>query len=125
MKCSEVYVCDADRYSMQMLAELVGKAIHEGVITKSDLYSDEPTVIAKFLQHPGTKDKWLRFCAMNRIVLPQRDTPMSRVINAKRRCIDPYVDGQGRVSEICLQYRQALDEFRGRSLDYRIEGRSS
>lgn len=122
LKCSEVYVCDADRYAMQRLAEVVREAIRVGVLRPTDLYTDEPTVIAKLQQHPDIRHQWLQFRAMNRIITPHDDTPGSRVIDAKRRCIDPFVEGQGRVSQLAPDYREALESFRRRSLLYRIEG---
>ena len=46
-----------------------------------------------------------------------------RKIFAKKRCIDPYVRGQGRVSELDAGFAAQLHAFRTQSQDYWVRGR--
>ncbi|MGN0190555.1 MAG: HD domain-containing protein [Candidatus Cryptobacteroides sp.] len=120
LQCSEIYTSDADRYSMQMLSELVKSAIEAGVLQKDDLYSDEPEVISKLCSCPEFYSRWSSYCRMESIFHPEKDTPDSRILDAKRRCIDPYTDGQARTSQMFPDYKAALDHYRTKDLCYRI-----
>ncbi|MDD5808515.1 MAG: hypothetical protein PUC93_05520 [Oscillospiraceae bacterium] len=44
-------------------------------------------------------------------------------IFAKKRCIDPYVRGRGRVSELDAGFAAQLHAFRTQSQDYWVRGR--
>lgn len=122
LRCSEVYVSDADRYAMQILSELVGDAVRSGILTEEDLYSDEPSVTARIMSDPELSAKWLSFRALGAIVYPFADTPGSRVLDAKRRRIDPLAIGHGRVSSFSPDFSEAVRSFVRKSLDYRVEG---
>ena len=118
LACSEVYVSDEDRYSMQMLAELLGAAIAAGVLCEADLMTDEPRLLAKLCADPNWARRWEAYCAMSG--LERTDAPVGegwRRIDAKRRCIDPLVVGQGRVSALYPAFGARLQAFRTMPLD--------
>ena len=113
LQCSKIYISDADRYAMQILAELLRDAIAAGVLTENDLWLDEPAVIGK-LQGSALAGQWARFCGLSKII--RADAPGSngawRQIFAKKRCIDPYVRGHGRVSACFPEFGARLAAFR-------------
>lgn len=118
LACSKVYVSDEDRYAMQMLAELLKDAISDGVLAEGDLMGDEPRLLQKLCRAPAWNARWEAFCAMHE--LERSDAPVGdgwRRIDAKRRCIDPLIVGQGRVSACFPDFGKALHEFRTAPLD--------
>lgn len=114
--CSEIYVSPEDRYAMQRLSELLREAITRGVLKPEDLYGVEPDVIARLQSDPETARVWSDYCALHEMVTDE-SAPISdrRVIRAKKRCIDPWVAGQGRLSEIAPDFAAALAAFRAAS----------
>lgn len=124
LRCSKIYVSDADRYAMQILAEILYGALRSNVISEKDLYSTEEDVIHK-LKESRYRTEWDTFCGYTEI--EGCDKPMSqekwRLIRSKKRFIDPYVDGKGRVSELFPQFNQDISAFKNMSLDYWILGR--
>ena len=113
LKCSRIYVSPEDRYAMQMLSELLKRALDRGVIGEDDLMGTEPQLIRKLQGDPRSKAEWKRFRAMKRMVTEECDAPVElrRVIPAKKRCIDPLVEGQGRLSAICREFEADLKLF--------------
>ena len=114
LECSRIYVSDEDRYAMQMLAELLGRAIREGVLPETDLMGTEDALIAKLRSDPQSAAEWKRFRAMKQMVDDEKLAPeaMRRVVPAKKRCIDPFVRDRGRLSQICEPFAEALQERR-------------
>ena len=101
LECGKIYVCDADRYSMQFLSEIVHSSILRGKVTENLLYTTENQVIAALTSDEVGKADWERFrnlCAIVKTEDPSGDYPV-RQISAKKRYIDPYVEGLGRVTE--------------------------
>lgn len=114
LECSRIYVSDEDRYAMQMLAELLGRAIRGEVLSEADLMGTEDALIAKLLRDPQYAAEWKSFRSMKRMVDDEKLAPeaLRRVIPAKKRCIDPFVRDRGRLSQICEPFAEALREFR-------------
>lgn len=114
--CSEIYVSPEDRYAMQRLSELLGDAIARGVLKPEDLYGVEPDVIARLKSDPETNRAWSNYCALHEMVT-DASAPRSdrRVIKAKKRSIDPWVAGQGRMSDLDPAFAAALTAFREES----------
>ncbi len=111
LACSEIYVSPADRYSMQRLAELLGESLGLGILTQEDLYTDEPLVIAK-LKASSLAPAWAAFCRLHQAQTgPAPLDGRWRQIPAKKRCIDPLVAGQGRVSALDPAFGEALAAF--------------
>lgn len=121
LECSKVYCGDADRYAMQILSEVVKLAIDNKVLCVDDLYQDEPAVISKIRADEACREHWEQFRRLETMVYPPSATPTSRIVDAKRRCIDPYIAGQGRVSVVFPEYNSALQAFRNKALHYLID----
>lgn len=125
LRCSEVYSGDADRYAMQLLSEIIQSAVADGVMAMEDLYLDEPAVIAKLCSDEKYRLRWQSYRSLSEIFRPDSDIPSSRVVDAKRRRIDPFVEGLGRVSTLFPEYKSALEDYCSRSLQYRIAARGA
>lgn len=123
--CSKIYVSDEDRYSMQHLAELLKNAIDNNILTTLDLYQDEPTVIQKLLKHPTFQKKWNHFLQLEMIDKQNyQQNDDYRMILAKKRFINPYIQNTGRITTIDSNYQKQLQEFLDYSFNYWICGRS-
>ena len=113
LRCSEIYVSPEDRYAMQRLSELLATAIQRGVLAQEDLYGVEPDVIKKLESDPETARAWSAYCALHEMIAdetaPEADR---RIIRAKKRSIDPWVAGLGRLSNIDKAFAAALHNFR-------------
>ena len=123
LRCSRVYVSDEDRYAMQMLAELLRDAIAGGVLTDEDLSATEPEVIQKLTADPRFRARWGQYCALNVMCDPNgKSAAQRRVIPAKKRYIDPYVMGKGRLSQISRTFYEEMEDFLAESFDREICG---
>ena len=124
MKCARIYVADEDRYSMQRASEAIALALSRGVLSEEDLYTTEPEVISKLLSNPETAVVWNAFRALSRMAEP--DDPAAagawRVIPAKRRYIDPYVVGRGRLSQLDAEFKREKEIFLSQDQDRPIAG---
>ena len=124
LACSKIYVCDADRYAMQRLAQLLRAAHDTGVLTEGDLASTEEAVIGKLCADPALAAGWAAFRALSGTVRADRpdERPGWRKIFAKHRRIDPFVDGRGRVSALDPAFAAALAAFMREDHDYYVLG---
>ena len=113
LRCSRIYVSDEDRYAMQMLSELLGRAIRRGVLAEADLMTTEPEVIRKLLRDPQCREEWRSFSALGQMIREEERAPepLRRVIPAKKRCIDPWVRGEGRLSRLSPSFAEDLERF--------------
>lgn len=100
LQTSRVYVADEDRFSMQVLADLLRVALRRGVLTAEALIGTEPSVIRKLLDDPVCGPLWQRFCAYEHISSVPAKPPRGQWLQvpAKLRFIDPLAQGRGRVS---------------------------
>ena len=100
---------------MQHLAELLKNAIDNNILTTYDLYQDEPTVIQKLLKHPAFQKKWNHFQKLE-MIDKQDHQPNDdyRMILAKKRYINPYIQNMGRITTIDIDYQKQLQEFLGK-----------
>lgn len=117
LRCSRVYVSDADRYSMQLLSELLSDAIRMEILTAEDLYLQEADVLAK-LEGSSLLPRWQEFRALKRVA---RSTD-GRVILAKKRYIDPCTVNGQRASQLDAGFAQELSGFLSYSFCYPLEG---
>ena len=124
LRCGKVYVCDEDRYAMQRLAEVLADALKAGIITADDLATTEPRIIAKLTASEAAAQSWRTFRALHvtETADDANQSGMWRKIYAKKRYIDPYVAGRGRVSVLDADFAAALDAFRVQSQDYWVRG---
>lgn len=112
LDCAKVYVSDEDRYSMQALSELLGKALARGILTWEDISGTEPALLEKLTASPLAPE-WEHFCALSQILrasVPMDGRPW-RQIPAKKRRIDPLVQGEGRVSALDPSLADALAAY--------------
>ena len=124
LKCSKIYICDADRYAMQRLSELLKSALSAGVLSEKDLSSTESSVIAKLQDDPPLSAEWSAFRSLRKTEqAPYPDERSGwRIIRAKHRRIDPFVRDCGRVSEHNASFASALSEFMREEYDYYVLG---
>ena len=124
LECSKIYVCDADRYAMQTLAELLRDALAAGVLEEKDLAATEEQVIAKLLADKGFAAHWRAFRALSRT--ERTDVPDGREgwrrIPAKKRRIDPFVEGSGRVSALYPELGAAIGAFLNEDITTFVRG---
>lgn len=113
LRCSHVYSCHTDRYVMQILAEIVKEAMAHKIISMNDLYTGEAEVIDKLMESPITAPLWEDYTGLHELVTSEEEAPYEkrRVIPAKKRYIDPYVKGQGRLSAIHPEFNRQKEEF--------------
>ena len=119
LDCSRVYVGDEDRYAMQRLSELLRDALAAGVLEPDAMRGDEESVIAAVCRDESFDKRWADYCAMHRILRAAAPGPGGawRRIDAKRRYIDPYVAGRGRVSALRPELGKAMRDFVSVPLD--------
>ena len=112
LRCSKVYVSPEDRYAMQRLSEILGNALEAGVLREEDLYRTETDVIRLLTADPASGGEWERFTKLSEMVRDE-SAPVGerRVVPAKKRCIDPLVEGAGRVSTLDDAFKRELDLF--------------
>lgn len=107
LRCSRVYVSDADRYSMQRLADLLAQAVRGEILTLDDLYLQEADVLRKLESSP-LASAWQRFRAISKVVRTDRG---GLVIPAKKRYIDPCTLGGKRASGLDAAFQKDLADF--------------
>lgn len=113
LKTSHVYISDEDRFSMQALADIIRYAVNQNILTKKDLYQDEPYVINCLCSHSTTQNMWEKFTQYSHIE-KSIHKPISGYwlqINAKKRYINPLVKNKGRVSQISHQINMLIQEI--------------
>ena len=102
-----IYVSEPDRFSMQMLAELLARAKDADVIVMEDLWQDEPYLIDKLCRESRFADEWHRYRQYRDII--HRDG--GAIVHAKKRYIDPLLCGQGRLSQVDAAFRERIVLF--------------
>ena len=114
LDCSRIYVSDEDRYAMQMLSELLGRALNREVLSEDDLMGTEKALLRKLQADPRCAEEWKAFRSLRELIREEALAPLElrRVIPAKKRCIDPLVAGKGRLSSLCAPFAEALQAFR-------------
>lgn len=155
LECGKVYVSPADRYSMQLLSEVVKRAALRGTVTEDMLYTIEKQVIETICSDSEGALDWKWFTSLNglyemdgagRVIAVLNDVHEReevsnavandsleawrpeypvRVISAKKRRIDPLVAGEGRVSAVSSSFASALNDFIRESFEERLKGFST
>lgn len=119
LRCSKIYSGDEDRYLMQRLAELMRDCVSAGLFTENDLYSSEPEIIARMAANPRAKAAWEHFRSISGVRADGLG-PEPRTVNAKKRRIDPFVKGKGRVTTFDMEYKNELQEYLNTPYDYPV-----
>ena len=122
MVTSKVYVQDEDRYSMDLLGQIVKEAVERECLTLEDLHTEEQLVIAKMMSDEVIKEKWLNYRAIDTIEVSDVYREGALKTNAKKRYINPLVVGKGRIYDCSTKARQLIDEFLNKNFDYYVYG---
>lgn len=120
MKNSYIYISDSDRFTMQYLAELLKFAMQGGhPLTMDDLYTTEERVIRKLKKCQLTDNAWYTYTKIKGVQRTASRVPDTFCVkvNAKRRYLDPYVKGVGRMTEVSECYRAEVNQFLAVSFD--------
>jgi len=119
---SKVYVADADRFSMQFLADILRYALDHNILREEDLYSTEPEVIARLQSCTPTASLWKDLCGFSTTHRKNENPDLPRWISvpAKKRYVDPLVANHGRVTEISELLKEKTLNFLNDGLDYWI-----
>lgn len=119
MKCAYVYISASDRFTMQYLADGLKLAAAIGLLTTEDLYTTEEEVIRRLCSNEKTAKFWRQYTNICCVRKTQEKIPNRYCVqvNAKRRYIDPYVQGAGRVTQFSEAYRVTVEQFKAVSFD--------
>ncbi len=111
--CSKLYVSPEDRYAMQRLAELIRDANRAGILNTEALYTTEQQVIALLCANEGFKARWREFTHLHTVIVSDHPERLlnPRQVPAKKRSIDPLVQGMRRVSELYPDHARQLHAF--------------
>ena len=120
LETSKIYVADEDRFAMQTLAELLKRHIERGVLQVADLHKTESEVIALLNGDEEARKDWEQFRALSHI--HRGNHPGAKTVRSKKRYINPYVEGMGRVKDLSDTYAQALNQFMANPLDEPLWG---
>ena len=120
LETSKIYVADEDRFAMQTLSELLYKHIARGVLTQNDLYKTESDVIALLHQDEEAFKDWERFKALRHI--HRGCHAGAKTVLSKKRYINPYMNGMGRMAHLSDVFAQALNPFLLQKLDEPLWG---
>lgn len=115
--CSRVYASPENRYAMQILSEILSDAIRLDALSEESLHSDEARVIERICAIPSLNERWKRFCALRSVRRTDKPDALARRVSAKKRFIDPYVAGIGRVSDFSRAFVRERDAFLSEPMD--------
>ncbi|MBO4673871.1 MAG: hypothetical protein J5616_05940 [Bacteroidaceae bacterium] len=118
---SYIYIANEDRFAMQTLAELLKRHISRGVLSKEDLYQTENQAITLLNKDAEAKRDWEQYQTMQHIY-PNSCHPEAKVIRSKKRYINPYLQGEGRVALLSSTFTQQLSQFLHQPLDAPLWG---
>ena len=121
LQTSKIYVADEDRFAMQTLSELLSKHIGRGVLSMGDLYKTESEVIALLHQDEEARRDWEHFEAL-RYIHKGGDHAGAKTVLSKKRYINPYLCGKGRMVNLSKTFAQALEQFLSYPLDEPLWG---
>ncbi len=122
LSLGRIYCCDEDRYSMEVLARLIKKAIRGGVLNEDDLYQKEPLVIAKLLGSP-LREEWLSYTETEELDKSPSAKDGYLRIPAKKRYIDPLVNDK-RLSEIDQDFALEVKYYLSQTFDVYLKSKN-
>ena len=119
LKTSRVYIADEDRFAMQALADLLCTSVERGTVCYEDLWGREQEVLSRLITDPVLERSWRTFCGYHRLLRsPEKPEEGYWVrIGAKRRWIDPYVSGLGRVSDWSASVAEEIEALKAIPFD--------
>lgn len=127
LKCSNVYVSDEDRYAMQILSEILADAVEREIISEQELYETETEIIEKLNSDPYSRVQWQQFRKLNVMYVTENPDGGEgwRMIHAKKRNINPLIEGKGRLDTLSSQFKNEKEAFLNRRQDIWIRGESN
>jgi HD superfamily phosphohydrolase len=108
--CGKVYSSCNDRYGMERLARILAKGMQEGILKEEDLMKDEPYVAALLKESP-LSEAWHAFTRLSSLEISEPKSEGALCLQVKKRYIDPYGKGRGRVSSFSHPYQKELKNF--------------
>ena len=114
LRCGKVYSSKEDRFAMEMLSDIIKEFIDEKILKYSDLYTDEIYVINKIKNY----DSWIKYTKLSSVDYAEDGI----IIHAKKRYIDPFVLGLGRISQFSDKMNSEIESFLNESQDERLIG---
>ena len=121
LRTSYIYIADEDRFAMQTLAELLKKHISRGILTKADLYQTENQVISLLNRYSEARQDWQHYQSLH-LIHAGSTHPHAKTIISKKRHINPYVQGQGRIATLSPSFAEELSQFLTHPLDVPLWG---
>ena len=121
LRNSRFYVSGEDRFAMQLLSDVLRRAIKGGVLTTDDLYSTESKVIKKLEEHRELSKIWENYTNIFRVCVSEHEINdrYCMKVSAKKRYIDPLVmidNNAERISKVDANTKAGIDSFL--SLDF-------
>ncbi len=112
LECGKIYCSPEDRYSMQILADILKEGIRFGFLTEEDLMKTEEHIIAK-LENSPLSQCWSRFRNMNHLLISEKQMEGEGwiTVRTKKRYIDPFIKGTGRLSTADPQFAAMVKEY--------------
>ena len=120
--CSSVYIADEDRFGMEYLASLLRDMLERKTCTLEDLYTTEKEFISILNKDPIGKSKFEIFTSFTSVRRCKEKEEGSFKVDAKKRFIDVYVEGKGRISTINSEMKNSILSFQSKKFDYYITG---
>ncbi len=112
LECGKIYCSPEDRYSMQILADILKEGIRSGFLTEKDLMKTEEHIIAK-LENSSLCQRWSRFRNMNHLLISEKQMEGEGwiTVRTKKRYIDPFIKGTGRLSTADPLFAAMVKEY--------------
>lgn len=117
LKNSSYYISDEDRYGMEILARIMKTAIDRNVLSENDLYTTEKNVLSLLHKDPVSSRNFSFFQSLSRIRISKEEKPGYFRVPSKKRYIDPFVKGKGRITYLSAVARKEVDDFLKRSFE--------
>lgn len=117
LKCSDIYICNEDRFCMQFLADILKIALNMKIIHINDLYQDEDHIINKLNGNELTAKLFNNYCHIEHVYQCDDNAKYRLKISAKKRYIDPLVN-EIRYHELDEIFNEKLNAFLARDFDF-------
>ncbi|MGM9814285.1 MAG: HD domain-containing protein [Candidatus Enteromonas sp.] len=121
---ADMYTRNEDRFAMEALSRAIAGAIRKGDLNESDLMEDEVIFLKKWLSSPSAHlfKTYQRLYEVTTSPKPGVEPLFSAKIKTKKRYIDPYVKGKGRLSSLSIDFKRKLLEFLQKDFDETLYG---
>lgn len=110
LQCGKIYSAKENRYAMDILAQMIKKAVFNKNLTRDDLFKDDAYVIS-VLNHTTFKKDWSAFQQLEYVDTYSMPVAGSIVVDAKKRYIDPLILNCGRVSNYSAIIKDEIIAF--------------